>query len=188
MEELWIYKPDILYNKYWEVYPKEFLNNKINSITRLLIYLTLFCLFFTTDTSYIIIVIGLLVIINIFGIVYREEQFDVAKQVESGYINFDNEYKLGSVYNITFDDYIKVNNGDNLIKLMEEKKKDPIYKLITETFTTDNLSRSFYQVPIQTIPNDQNNFANWLYKNESFKQNIYNAPYLDEPYSVSKRY
>ena len=188
MEDIWFKNPLILYNKYWEVLPiNRSINEKINNLTRLLVYIIIFCLLFTKDPSYIIIAISMLIIINIFGIIYKEEAFDIKNQVESGYITSDNDYKVGPVYNITFDDYIKVNNGENINDIMKKKEKDPEYKIISEQFTTDKLNRSFYQMPIQTIPNDQYNFANWLYKKESFKENIYNAPYLDEPYSVSKR-
>ena len=187
MSELWINNPNILIDKYWEISLSDDFNDNINRITRIGIYLILASLLFTQENTYIILLLAILIMVNIYGIVNKKEMFDINNSIESGYITSDNEYKIGPVYNITADDYDKVKDGDDLKDIMKDKKEDKIYKMITESFSTQKLDRIFYAMPIHTIPNDQYNFSKWLYKKDSFKVDPDNMPFLSETYSVSSR-
>ena len=187
MSEIWINNPIILLDKYWDVTLNNDFNENINRITRIGIYLIILCLLFSKEDPYITILIALLIVINIYGLANKKELFDINNNIESVYITSDNEYKIGPVYNITADDYDKVKDGEDLRDIMKNKREDKIYKMITESFSTKNLDRTFYTMPIQNIPNDQENFSNWLYKKESFKVNEDNMPFMSETYSVSSR-
>ena len=47
----------------------------------------------------------------------------------------------------------------------------------------------FYTVPIRTVPNDQTEFANWLYKTgPTCKENSQNCTYYESPTMSSQRY
>jgi hypothetical protein len=48
-------------------------------------------------------------------------------------------------------------------KMTESFFSDNLYKDIDDIWSKRTSSRSFYQTPIQTIPNDQSGFADWLY-------------------------
>ena len=42
--------------------------------------------------------------------------------------------------------------------------KNDLYNDVSDIFNRNNSQRSFYTVPSTTFPNEQNKFANWLYK------------------------
>ena len=41
-----------------------------------------------------------------------------------------------------------------------------LYRDLTDVYGKNNSQRQFYTTPITTVPNDQNSFANWLYRSE----------------------
>lgn len=49
---------------------------------------------------------------------------------------------------------------------IESKFNADLYRNIDDLFDVKNSIRQFYTIPAPTIPNDQEGFANWLYKTE----------------------
>lgn len=156
--------------------------------------------------------------------------------VESGYIDFDGNYKIGRDFsdvndvndndnnnldisydkfnyyknntcrkptadnpfaNIVFTDYLDAGNlaepcnvdDKNVQKTINKLYNSTMYRNIEDVFERENSQRTFYTVPVTTIPNKQTEFANWLYKTgPTCKEDSSNCTYFEEPYMVSQRY
>ena len=160
--------------------------------------------------------------------------------VESGYIDFDGNYKIGKDYsdiniddykketkakekkkiswaknelyknknsrkptkenpfaNIVFSDYLDASNiaepcniDDKDIQTeMQNLYNSSIYRNLDDVWERENSQRMFYTVPIQTSPNDQTDFANWLYKTgPTCNENTENCTYYESPQMQSSRY
>ncbi len=99
--------------------------------------------------------------------------------------------------NIVFTDYLDASNvaepcnsDDQAIQTdMQNLYNSTIYRNVDDVFERENSQRMFYTVPIRTIPNDQTNFANWLYKTgPTCKENSQNCTYYEIPTMTSQRY
>lgn len=55
-------------------------------------------------------------------------------------------------------------NEKSVQKEVEEKFEKNLYKNTVDIWGRNNSQREYYTMPVTTIPNDQINFANWLYK------------------------
>jgi hypothetical protein len=98
--------------------------------------------------------------------------------------------------NILFSDYTDASNlaepcniDEKDVKEMQNLYNSSIYRNIDDVYERENSQRLFYTLPIQTVPNDQTNFANWLYKTgPSCKENSQNCNYYQDPTMTSPRY
>jgi hypothetical protein len=54
-------------------------------------------------------------------------------------------------------------NRSSIKKMAEEFYEKNLYKDVDDIWGKRSSSRVFYQTPVQTIPNQQNEFAKWLY-------------------------
>lgn len=161
-------------------------------------------------------------------------------QVESGYIDSDGNYKLGSNYseinyddyvankkkskkkkvsweksnlyrkdnyrkptienpfaNIVFSDYLDAGNlaepcnidDEDIQNNMQNLYNSSIYRNLEDVWERENSQRMFYTVPIQTVPNSQTDFANWLYKTgPTCHENTQYCTYYEDPTMTSSRY
>jgi hypothetical protein len=57
-------------------------------------------------------------------------------------------------------------NNKNVKKMAETYFEENLYRDVDDVWKRKTSSRNYYQTPIQTIPNDQKGFAEWLYKTE----------------------
>jgi hypothetical protein len=99
--------------------------------------------------------------------------------------------------NIVFSDYLDASNiaepcntsDDNIAQDMQNLYNSSIYRSVGDVFERENSQRMFYTVPIRTVPNDQTDFANWLYKSgPTCKENSQNCTYYEIPTMSSQRY
>lgn len=99
--------------------------------------------------------------------------------------------------NIVFSDYLDASNvaepcnidDKNIQNDMQNLYNSTIYRSFQDVFERENSQRMFYTVPIRTIPNDQTEFANWLYKTgPTCKENSQNCTYYEIPSMSSQRY
>lgn len=99
--------------------------------------------------------------------------------------------------NIVFSDYLDASNvaepcnidDKNIQSDMQNLYNSTIYRSLQDVFERENSQRMFYTVPIRTIPNDQTEFANWLYKTgPTCKENSQNCTYYEIPSMSSQRY
>ncbi|AYV80227.1 MAG: hypothetical protein Gaeavirus18_4 [Gaeavirus sp.] len=99
--------------------------------------------------------------------------------------------------NIVFTDYLDAGNlaepcnvdaRDTQIN-MQNLYNSTIYRNIEDVFERENSQRTFYTVPITTVPNRQTEFANWLYKTgPTCKEDSANCTYYEDPSMTSPRY
>ena len=78
--------------------------------------------------------------------------------------------------NITLNDWEKPNrealikmplaNVGDIHKDINEKFNENLYRDLSDVFEKENSQRQFYTTPITTIPNQQDKFADWLYKTD----------------------
>ena len=99
--------------------------------------------------------------------------------------------------NIVFSDYIDASklaepcNVDDpeISNQMQNLYNSSIYRNLSDVWERENSQRMFYTTPIQTIPNNQTDFANWLYKTgPSCKENTEYCTYYQDPSMTSSRY
>lgn len=99
--------------------------------------------------------------------------------------------------NIVFADYLDANkltepcNSDDpeISNQMQNMYNSTIYRNLSDVWERENSQRMFYTTPIQTIPNNQTDFANWLYKTgPTCKENSEYCSYYEDPSMVSGRY
>jgi predicted membrane protein len=99
--------------------------------------------------------------------------------------------------NIVFSDYLDAPNlaepcnidDNNIAYEMQNLYNSSIYRNTSDVWERENSQRMFYSVPIQTIPNNQTDFANWLYKTgPSCHENTNYCTYNNNPSMTSQRY
>lgn len=99
--------------------------------------------------------------------------------------------------NIVFSDYLDADNlaqpcntdDPQISNKMQNLYNSSIYRNLSDVWERENSQRMFYTAPIQTIPNNQTDFANWLYKTgPSCKENTEYCTYYQDPMMVSDRY
>ena len=99
--------------------------------------------------------------------------------------------------NIVFSDYLDSENlavpcnVDNIDiqNQMQNLYNSSIYRNLEDVWERENSQRMFYTVPIQTVPNSQTDFANWLYKTgPTCHENTENCTFYQDPSMISLRY
>jgi hypothetical protein len=99
--------------------------------------------------------------------------------------------------NIVFSDYLDSGNlaepcnidDTDMQNQMQNLYNSSIYRNLEDVWERENSQRMFYTVPIQTVPNSQTDFANWLYKTgPSCKENSQYCSYYESPNMTSSRY
>ena len=141
----------------------------LNASVRFIIYISLLLVWYTKNYNYIILIIlAFIVTFIINNELYNKiiENYDSSNLIEPSANN--------PVANILQSDYKNVDRKiSNLLKdtdLQNKVKKSLDHKLYRdESDIFDNLhsQRTFYTMPITTIPNKQKDFANFLYNRPS---------------------
>ena len=98
--------------------------------------------------------------------------------------------------NIAFTDYLDATNiaepcniNQKNLTEMQNLYNSTIFRNTSDVFERENSQRLFYTMPIQSVPNDQTDFANWLYKTgPTCKENSQNCTYYQDPSMTSQRY
>ena len=178
-DKFWYDNPGILFqqNRLAEFFPdiKMNLNEKLNSLTRLLIYIGMVLYFY--NNNYLYLFIGIIGIIITYSIYYIKLNNSIIKDKYYNYknkkINYIKPTKNNPFMNILLNEYGTKNNREALIKknindksvkkMIDNKFNINLYKNIDDIYNLNNSQRQYYTNPITTIPNDQNKFAKWLY-------------------------
>lgn len=99
--------------------------------------------------------------------------------------------------NIVFSDYLDAQNiaepcnvdDFNVGDQMQNLYNSSIYRNLEDVWERENSQRMFYTMPIQTVPNSQTDFANWLYKTgPTCHENTEACTYYQAPNMTSLRY
>lgn len=189
MTPLWTEKISILYEKKYlfEIIPnKNFdFNRKLNSLLRLSIYYSVIVYLFDRKKSnmfYIPFVVA--IVTYVLSRKYKETFLNITNQ------NLMNDLKTGTdlikdlsgscktptkdnpFMNPEIYDYNTQNmmtpsctsyNNKGLQNISENIFNDSLYRDVNDIFGKNNSQRQFYTVPGNSIPNDQDTFAKWLY-------------------------
>jgi hypothetical protein len=99
--------------------------------------------------------------------------------------------------NIVFSDYLDSGNlavpcntdDPQINNQMQNLYNSSIYRNLSDVWERENSQRMFYTLPIQTVPNNQTDFANWLYKTgPTCHENSEYCTYYQDPSMTSQRY
>lgn len=99
--------------------------------------------------------------------------------------------------NVVFSDYLNAENlaepcnidDEDVQNNMQNLYNSSIYRNLEDVWERENSQRMFYTVPIQTVPNSQTDFANWLYKTgPTCHENTQYCTYYEDPAMTSARY
>ena len=189
MTPLWSEKLSILYEKKYllEIIPnKNFdFNRKLNSLLRLSIYYAVLIYVFDNKKSnmlYIPFVVAILT--YILNRKYRETFLnvtnaqlmndlkvgpDLIKSLEGSCKTptKDNPFMNPEIYDYNTDKMTEnactTYNNKGLQNYSENIFNDSLYRDVNDLFGKNNSQRQFYTVPGNSIPNDQDTFAKWLY-------------------------
>lgn len=166
------------------------LNQKLNAIVRLSLYLSLLIMILSFNINYSFIFIFVLVLTYILHITNEEKrEKKLVKQVEN-YKNLkkDKDYIKKKINvkdhlekcilptnNNPFMNFMLTDkrtrkpacntfNNKKVSELVEDKFAKGLYKDINGIYNNENSQREFYTMPNTEVVNRQTEFANWLYK------------------------
>ena len=176
-EPFWSNSIKILYSndklKYF--FPKKnmTLEEKLNSIVRLSFYISIIMILYSKKHHFIY-VWGITLILTY--LIYKNRH----NTYNDYFLDFNNNLihkyveptKDNPFMNILLTDYTtnpnreSISKKKNVNKKIKDKFNINLYKNFSDVFEKENSQRQFYTTPITTIPNKQNEFANWLYKTD----------------------
>ena len=173
-DKFWLDDMDILLrsDRMDEFFPSNdmTLEEKLNSLTRLSVYLSVALTLCTGKCGYLYIAI--LTMLFTYLMYSNMTELKTENYESSDYVRptINNPFM-----NILPDDYIKQPNRESLNKLnqyrnpmlskyIEEKCNYNLYQDADDIFNRNTTQRQFYTMPITTIPNEQGKLGKWLYQ------------------------
>jgi hypothetical protein len=175
----WIESPGILFtqSKLKEYIPKKDMSyvEKINAITRFVIYASIILTILRRDLNMMLIPIFCMAVIY-FLLKWGSE----IPELSESFKNVSEEMQLPTINN----PFMNVLPGDKTTRLkasestgcikkkVEENFDFNLYKNTNDVFGSENSNRQFYTMPNTSTPNKQMDFAKWLYGGpETCKEN-----------------
>jgi hypothetical protein len=154
-------------------------NEKLNSITRLIVYVSFALTMYNNNTKYMYIT--LIGMASILFFVKNEK-----KNIEEFNETCQKPTKNNPFMNVLVSDYpgnkefiekkIACSSDADIKKAIDTNFDLGLYKDSDNLFNKNNSQRQFYTNPSTTIPNDQDSYSKWLYKSsESCKENTINC-------------
>jgi len=146
---------------------------KINAITRFIIYSSLILFIIRGDSTILFIpIISMLFIYFLvswgFTIDKFTENFGQRKQKSCSVPTLNNPFMNHLI--------LEESDKKPACDYTKETKKEinsafntNLYQDLTDIYDKNNSQRQFYTMPVTTIPNNQKDFANWLYSNNKDK-------------------
>ena len=177
---LWIHDITILFKKdlLMNILPTVSMSfeEKLNSITRFLIYLSVILYIIKLKARvFLIPMVFMFCTYLLYNDAIRSDfeneskQYSIIKASERPKPTEDNPFM-----NSLLTDYGKFKkaapksyNKPKLQQKIEQKFESRIFQDVNDVFNRNNSQREFYTTPSTTIPNDQTTFAKWLYNNPS---------------------
>lgn len=162
---------------------------KLNALTRLVIFVCLIVSLLLQDSRFILLMIILIIAIAIIYQYYSQYNVQSDTFLNSKNLNVvenklcvkptqDNPFMNPILTDITDDEYNSANVGacpiynDKIDDSIDKIYDESIYKNADDIYDRTTGKRQFYTVPGNKVPNDQDVFANWLYnRGKSCKEN-----------------
>tara|TARA_X000000950_G_C13744212_1_gene589786 strand:+ start:214 stop:891 length:678 start_codon:yes stop_codon:yes gene_type:complete len=159
------------YDRMDEFFPSKdmTLEEKLNSLTRLSMYLSAVLTAYSGNTKYLYIFIITLGLTYLIYLNMSDKFMENYGNVEYIKPTLNNPFM-----NVMPDDYIKRPNRESINKAnqyinphlnekIDEKCNYNLYKDADDIFERNTTQRQFYTMPVTTIPNEQSKLARWLY-------------------------
>lgn len=186
-DKFWFEQPSIIFNldRLSEFFPNEEMNynEKLNSILRFSIYLSVLLMIIKNNYLYVYICIVFIVLTYLLYLQNKKtkkhdkttELFQSSKQDDmNGKQYMKNTYvmptKENPFMNLLVSD-MKYNpthkackHNKNIKQQIEKKFNNNLYKDISDVYNRDHSQRQYYTMPSTSLANEQGQFANWLYK------------------------
>jgi hypothetical protein len=165
-----------------ELFPSKTMtrNEKLNSITRLIVYVSIALSMYNNNIKYMYITL-----IGMGAILFMVKNGN--EIIEEFNETCQKPTKNNPFMNVLVSDYpgssgvykekdIACSSDDNIKKSIDTNFDDGLYKDTDNLFNKNNSQRQFYTNPSTTIPNDQDSFSKWLYKpTKSCKEDTINC-------------
>jgi hypothetical protein len=163
-----------------ELFPSKTMtrNEKLNSITRLIVYISIALSMYNNNIKYMYITL-----IGMGAILFMVKNGN--EIIEEFNETCQKPTKNNPFMNVLVSDYPGSSGvykekdiacSSDVKKSIETNFDDGLYKDTDNLFNKNNSQRQFYTNPSTTIPNDQDSFSKWLYKStESCKEDTINC-------------
>ena len=195
--KIWYEDPAGLINENYifEFFPSKYQNleEKINAIVRLFLYISIILSLYHKDFKYLYIIIFVLILTFLIYSNYKvesmnpeymlvnDEQEPIVTSQPQPVLDDDNKCtaptKDNPFMNVTMADYMNYDSNGVLVdkpeacsvldKNISEKATEyfnnNLYRDVTDVYGRVGMERNFYTNPSTTIPNKQDEFAKWLY-------------------------
>lgn len=165
-----LFKPDRMI-EFWST--KDMTSNeKLNALARFTIYITVILYIYTRNRKYIYV--GVIALIVNFFLRKSDkkftENFFVNKPNVKGALPCRAPTKDNPFMNVSIGSYDrpqKYKGACNSTKKIKKEIKDifynDLYQPVSDVWQKNNSQRQFYTAPVNSVPNDQGAFAQWLY-------------------------
>lgn len=191
-EKFWNDDPNVLFDNYLEFFPKESntLEQNLNALMRLGIYSTVLMSMSEGNIKPLRYAMAVMVVTFLIHSYYEEKMsshsaadvaapsatvsaigFELEKFEDSQHTKCQLPTESNPFMNVTYVDQIEKPNRDaacdvndpEVKTLMEKHFSRNLYRDASDLFGKNNSARQFFTMPYTTIPNNQDEFAKWLY-------------------------
>lgn len=159
-------------------------SEKLNSIMRLVLYITIILYSLKNDSKvFIILIVAGIVIYIMYTMNENKEKYitDKDEMYERYGIEGDGDEietctkptRENPFMNVTMNEYAenpkreracKINNKVN--EYIDQYFNEDLYRSVDDIYNKNASERQYYTMPVTEIPNNQDKFAQWLYGNE----------------------
>jgi len=171
--KFWISDYKELFNEIY-LFPNQNMtkNQILNSLTRYSILIIILFFFINSNSNWYYLPVGIIISCLILYLLdFRQQKEDkkqeILNKIKCQKPDINNPYM--NVLVTQDEERLPAcdSRDEEVSKLTDKYYKFNLYQNGEDIFDKKNMERQFYTMPSSTIPNDQNQFVNWLYKNES---------------------
>lgn len=173
-------------------------DEKLNSLTRLIIFVSIILALILRDTKILLLMILLIIIVFIIYNYQKKYKFETDSFLNKNTIDIidnkicvkptkNNPFMNPNLTDINLEEDVygacSISNS-KIINEIDNLYETSMFQNVDDIYNTQTSSRQFYTIPSSKIPNDQTLFANWLYnRGPTCKENngivCYNNLYKD---------
>ena len=176
--KFWLEEFKVLYkdDQFLKFFPSKNMstNEQLNALTRFSVYLFLIFILFADDIEWSLIPVLILVVGVFLSRVDKFESFyniGKIKEIKNKEKVCVRPNKNNPFMNVTLADYVDNPDRpeacdvsrDDIQNEITDNFRNNLYKNTDDIFDNKSSERQFYTMPSTTIPNKQNEFAEWLY-------------------------